>query len=161
MPSEATWPSARAVVDELQALASAAELVKVRRRLQPDEPAIGVRMKHVFDVARSATGMSVEQWEHLVAEPTYEARMVAFSILDFQARLDLGSRSLRDTYLGHHDRITTWDMVDRAAPRVVGAAVARGPYTSCTSSPPRPTPSAAARPSPPRCGSPAMERRRT
>ena len=120
--------TARAVVDELRSLASAPELDKVRRRLPPGEPAIGVRMRSVFDVAKSATAMSLDEWERLVAEPTYEARMAAFSILDFKARRDLGSPTLRDTYLRHHDGITTWDMVDRAAPRVVGAAVAGGPY---------------------------------
>ncbi len=124
--TEAT--TARAVVDALRSLASAVELEKVRRRLPPDEPAIGVRMRSVFEVAKSATAMPLDEWERLVAEPTYEARMVAFSILDFQARRDLGSPTLSDTYLRHHDRITTWDMVDRAAPRVVGAAVAGGPY---------------------------------
>ena len=116
--------TARAVVAELRALASATELEKVRRRLDPDEPALGVRMRSVFDVARSATGMPLDEWARLVSEPTYEARMVAFSILDFKARLELGSPQLRDTYLRHHGRITTWDMVDRAAPRVVGAALA-------------------------------------
>ncbi|GAA4357546.1 DNA alkylation repair protein [Angustibacter luteus] len=121
-------PTAGAVVDELQSLASADELAKVRRRLDPAEPAIGVRMRSVFDVAKAATAMPLDEWERLVVEPTYEARMVAFSILDFQARKDVGSRVLCSTYLGHHDRITTWDMVDRAAPRVVGAALAAGPY---------------------------------
>src|SRR4051794_31762842 len=110
--------TARAVVEELRSLASPLELEKVRRRLPPDEPAVGVRMRWVFHVAKSATAMPLDEWERLVTEPTYEARMVAFSILDFQARLDLGSPTLLETYLQHHDRITTWDMVDRAAPRV-------------------------------------------
>ena len=122
--------TARAVVDDLRSAASAAELEKVRRRLPPDEPALGVRMRSVFDVAKSATGMPLDEWERLVSEPTYEARMAAFSILDFKARRDLGSPVLRDTYLRHHDRITAWDMVDRAAPRVVGAALA-GSYRVC------------------------------
>ena len=116
--------TARAVVDDLRSAASTAELEKVRRRLPPDEPALGVRMRSVFDVAKSATGMPLDEWERLVSEPSYEARMAAFSILDFKARRDLGSPVLRDTYLRHHDRITAWDMVDRAAPRVVGAALA-------------------------------------
>lgn len=123
-----TGATACALVEELRTLASASELVKVRRRLHPDEPAMGVRMKSVFDVAKSATGMPLDEWQRLVSEPTYEARMAAFSILDFKARLDLGSTTLCETYLQHHDRITTWDMVDRASPRVVGATVAEGPY---------------------------------
>lgn len=123
-----TTVTASAVVDELRALASVAELAKVRRRLDPSEPALGVRMRSVFDIAKSATAMPPDEWDELVTEPTYEARMVAFSILDFKARLDPGSPALCETYLRNHDRITTWDMVDRAAPRVVGSAVAGGPY---------------------------------
>jgi len=50
--------------------------------------------------------------------------MGAFCILDFRAkalRTDEAERKrLYDLYLGHHDRITTWDMVDRTAPSVVG-----------------------------------------
>ncbi len=59
----------------------------------------------------------------LLDHPAYEPRMAAFCILDFQARRRLDDdqrRGLYDVYLGRHDRITTWDMVDRAAPRVVG-----------------------------------------
>jgi 3-methyladenine DNA glycosylase AlkD len=123
-----TVPTARTVVDELQAHASADELVKVRRRLDPAEPALGVRMRSVFDIAKAAVALPLLEWDRLVSEPTYEARMVAFSILDFKARLHLGDTTLRETYLRSHDRITTWDMVDRAAPRVVGAAVEGGPY---------------------------------
>jgi 3-methyladenine DNA glycosylase AlkD len=59
----------------------------------------------------------------LLDHPEYEARMAAMCILDFKARRrldDEARRSLYDLYLGRHDQITTWDMVDRAAPRVVG-----------------------------------------
>ena len=44
--------------------------------------------------------------------------------MDFQARRkatpELRRRELYDLYLGRHDRIDTWDLVDRAAPHVVG-----------------------------------------
>jgi len=120
--------TARAVVTGLESLADPVELEKTRKRLPTDVPAIGVRMKSVFDVAKAATALPRDEWDRLVAEPTYEARMVAFSILDFQARKDLGSTDLLEVYLANHDRISTWDMVDRAAPRVVGAALANGPY---------------------------------
>jgi 3-methyladenine DNA glycosylase AlkD len=54
--------------------------------------------------------------------------MTAVCILDFQARKRLGDPELRDTYLRHHDRIDDWGMVDRAAPRVIGATLTGGPY---------------------------------
>ncbi len=88
----------------------------------------GMRMKVLFDTAKAATFIAPDELETLFAEPSYEARMAAFCILDFQARRRLGDLELRDTYLRHHDRIDAWDMVDRAAPRVVGATLTGGPY---------------------------------
>ncbi len=88
----------------------------------------GMRMRSLFDTARAATGIAPDELERLFAEPSYEARMAAFCILDFQARRRLGDLELRDTYLRHHDRIDDWGMVDRAAPRVIGATVTGGPY---------------------------------
>jgi len=88
----------------------------------------GMRMRILFDTAKAATWIAPEELETLFAEPSYEARMAAFCILDFQARKRLGDLTLRDTYLRHHDRIDDWGMVDRAAPRVVGATLTGGPY---------------------------------
>lgn len=88
----------------------------------------GMRMKDLFDTAKAAAGIADEELEKLFAEPSYEARMAAFCILDFQARKRTGDLALRDTYLRHHDRIDAWDMVDRAAPRVVGSTLVGGPY---------------------------------
>jgi hypothetical protein len=93
-----------------------------------DGLAPGMRMRLLFDLAKAATWMPSDELETLFAEPSYEARMAAFCILDFRARKQLGSLDLRDTYLRHHDRIDHWGMVDRAAPRVVGATLAGGPY---------------------------------
>jgi 3-methyladenine DNA glycosylase AlkD len=88
----------------------------------------GMRMRTLFDTAKAATRIGPHELEKLFTEPSYEARMAAFSILDFQARKRLGDLVLRDTYLRHHDRIDDWGMVDRAAPRVVGATLTGGPY---------------------------------
>ena len=88
----------------------------------------GMRMRVLFDTAKAAAAMAPDELEQLFAEPSYEARMAAFCILDFQARKRLGDLGLRDTYLRHHDRIDDWGMVDRAAPRVIGATLTGGPY---------------------------------
>jgi 3-methyladenine DNA glycosylase AlkD len=88
----------------------------------------GMRMRHLFDAAKAATGIAPDELELLFAEPAYEARMAAFCILDFKARKRLGELELRDAYLRHHDRIDDWGMVDRAAPRVIGATLVGGPY---------------------------------
>jgi 3-methyladenine DNA glycosylase AlkD len=96
---------------------------RVLDALTPD-----MRMRDLFDTAKAATWIAAEELETLFAEPSFEARMVAFSILDFRARKNPGDLELRDTYLRHHGRIDDWGMVDRAAPRVVGATLAGGPY---------------------------------
>lgn len=116
--------TAAAVVAALRAAQDDGEAVKIRRRVTADEPVIGVRMGTLFDIAKRAARMPMPEIETLMADQIYEPRMVAFCILDFQARRRVGDATLADCYLRHHDAITAWDMVDRAAPRVVGSWVA-------------------------------------
>ena len=117
-------PTAAGVVAALRAAATETDLAKVRARL-PEEPLVGVRMGTLFGIAQEAArGLPMAEVEALMVEPEYEPRLAAFCILDFRARRRPGDAALYDCYLRHHDRITSWDMVDRAAPRVVGAHVA-------------------------------------
>jgi hypothetical protein len=115
--------TATALIDVLCGARDDAELAKVRGRLAPDEEAFGVRMKVLFDAAKAATDLPLTEVDLLLDHPAYEPRMAAFCILDFKARRQIDAdahRSLHDLYMERHDRITAWDMVDRAAPRVVG-----------------------------------------
>lgn len=112
----------------LEELASPDELANVRKRLSPDEAAFGLRMKDLFDTAKAATTMPLTEVDRLLDDPAYEPRLAAFCVLDFKARRQLGDPELLSLYLRRHDRITTWDMVDRAAPRVVGGALLGGPF---------------------------------
>jgi hypothetical protein len=89
------------------------------------ELAPGMRMRTLFDTAKTATAIAPDELDKLFEEESYEARMAAFCILDFRARKRAGDLELRDTYLRHHDRIDAWDMVHRAAPRVVGPTARR------------------------------------
>jgi 3-methyladenine DNA glycosylase AlkD len=81
-------------------------------------------MKHTFDLAKAYEAMPLDEVEALLGSPYYEARIGAVSIMDFQARrkraTDADRRALYDLYLRRHDRIDSWDLVDRAAPRVIG-----------------------------------------
>ena len=123
--------TAAEVVARLESLRDESQLAAVRKRLAPDEPAIGMRMRDLFDTAKAATGLPLGEVERLIDEAAYEPRMAAFCILDFKARrriTDDERRELYDVYLRRHDRITTWDMVDRSAPRVVGGHLSGGPY---------------------------------
>lgn len=86
-------------------------------------PVIGVRMGAVFETSKRATDIPSAELKRLFTHAAYEPRLAAFCILDFRARRRLSyeeREALATTYLDHHDAITTWDMVDRAAPRVLG-----------------------------------------
>jgi len=122
MPSDADH-----LLAELRRLADPAELEKVRKRLPPGEEAFGLRMRDLFDAARAARDMPLEAVEALLDHPAYEPRLAAFCILDFKARAkptETERATLYEIYLRRHDRITSWDMVDRAAPHVVGGYLA-------------------------------------
>ena len=88
----------------------------------------GIVMRELFAVARTARELPLSEVAVLFGEPSYAARMAAVCVLDLQARRRPGDPALLDAYLRHHDRIDDWGMVDRAAPWVVGAALAGGPY---------------------------------
>lgn len=87
-----------------------------------------IRMRDLFDTAKRARDLPSDEIDRLMVQPPYAVRMAAFCILDFQARARPGDVALRDAYLRHHDSIDAWDMVDRAAPWVIGSCVAGGPY---------------------------------
>lgn len=111
------------LVAALQDAAVPLEAERIRPRVAPDEPVIGVRMGTLFETSKRATDIPSAELERLFTHPAYEPRLAAFCILDFRARRRLSDterEALATTYLDHHDAITTWDMVDRAAPRVIG-----------------------------------------
>ncbi|GAB3876949.1 DNA alkylation repair protein [Terrabacter terrigena] len=116
--------TAAAVVAELEQERTEADLAKVQARLAEGEAAFGVRMGTLFAIAKTNTGLPLAEVQRLLAHPAYEPRLAAFCILDFKARRKrIGAHergTLARTYLGHHHAITSWDMVDRAAPRVIG-----------------------------------------
>lgn len=117
------------LVAALQDTAAPDQTTKIRARVAADEPVIGVRMGTLFETSKRATDLPPEELDRLFAHPAYEPRLAAFCILDFRARRRLTDderTALAFTYLDHHDAITTWDMVDRAAPRVLGWPILLG-----------------------------------
>lgn len=91
---------------------------------------LGVRMGELFAITSRYTRMPLAGVERLLDEREYEPRLAAFCILDFAARTRLDDderRTRHDVYLARHDAIDTWDMVDRAAPRVIGVYLADKP----------------------------------
>ena len=65
--------------------------------------------------------MPLDEVEVLLKSPVHEARVGAISIMDFQARNKRTPpkhrKELFDLYTRRHDRINTWDLVDRGAVR--------------------------------------------
>lgn len=96
-----------------------------------DNKFLGVSIGKIFPVAKQFTTMPLDQVEVLLESPYYEVRLGAVSIMDFQARekkiTPEQRRALFDLYIRRHDRINNWDLVDRAAPFVVGGYLAEKP----------------------------------
>lgn len=81
-------------------------------------------MGQIFQLAKDFVDASPHDIEVLLERPDHPPRVAAVSIMDFQARRKDTPKSRRrelyELYLRRHDRIDTWDLVDRAAPHVVG-----------------------------------------
>ncbi len=88
---------------------------------------VGVGLGQVFALANEYTGMPSEEIESLLESPIHEVRVGAVSIMDWEARNPnlpkTRRKELYDLYLRRHDRINDWDLVDRAAPNVVGGCL--------------------------------------
>ena len=84
----------------------------------------GVGMGQIFGLAKACMDMSPAEIEKLLDQPAHAARVGAVSVMDFQARDKKipaeRKRELFELYLRRHDRIDTWDLVDRSAIWVVG-----------------------------------------
>lgn len=92
---------------------------------------LGVPFGKVFEAARRFADMPLADISRLLDSAYYEVRMGAVSIMDFQARskrtTTVHRKALFDLYIQRHDRIDNWDLVDRAAPHVVGGYLADEP----------------------------------
>jgi 3-methyladenine DNA glycosylase AlkD len=86
---------------------------------------LDVRMGQVFALAKELMDMPLDEVEKMLESPIHEMRVGAVSIMDFQARSKKTTQERRkelfDLYVRRHDRINTWDLVDRSAPYVVGS----------------------------------------
>lgn len=122
MPAKLT---ADAFLKRLSALRSSS-VAKSHDHLASDQDDViwGVRMGQVFALAKEFMEMPLAEVEKLLESAIHEARVGAVSIMDFQARskktTEVRRKELFDLYINRHDRINTWDLVDRSAPYVVG-----------------------------------------
>jgi hypothetical protein len=92
-----------------------------------------VAARHVFAVAKTLIDMAPVEIEELLGSPDHDHRVGAVSIMDFQARRNRTSDTRRaelyDLYVRRHDLINNWDLVDRAAPSVIGRYLNDKPRT--------------------------------
>ena len=118
--------TAKQFVERLKALSSK-QAAKSHAHLAADknDQIIGVKMGQIFALAKEFMDMQLNEVEKLLESPIHEVRVGAVSIMDFQARSKKTSpercKELFDLYLKRHDRIDTWDLVDRSAIWVVGS----------------------------------------
>ena len=133
MPTPVTH---RQLVADLKKLADPARVAGVSRYFRVESGAprtkfLGVSPGDVFPVAKRFSDLPLADVERLLDSPYYEVRLGAVAIMDFQARAKRTSlaqrEALYDLYLRRHDRIDNWDLVDRAAPHVVGGWLADKP----------------------------------
>jgi 3-methyladenine DNA glycosylase AlkD len=128
------------LIDALKEIANRDTVAEVSRFFWPDPAAqssdnkiLGVSIGKIFPIAKQFVDMSLKDVERLLDNPYYEVRVGAVSIMDFQARnkriTPAERKALYDLYLRRHDRINNWDLVDRAAPYVVGGYLADRPRT--------------------------------
>jgi 3-methyladenine DNA glycosylase AlkD len=117
----------------LKAERSPEELKKIQRYFKSGagDEFLGVPMGKVFALAKEFMAMPLDEVEKLLESPLHEARVVAVSIMDWQARSKKTTaerrKELFDLYLRRHDRINNWDLVDRSAPYVVGGYLSDKP----------------------------------
>ena len=105
--------------------------------LRADAAPARVPMGMLFALAKELLDLPPTEIEVVLDEPDHDARVTAVSVMDWQARRRRTSeqrgRELYELYRRRHDRIDTWDLIDRAAPHVVGGYLidrARDPSTS-------------------------------
>ena len=125
-------------VTALKAIADPATVANVARFFwsdpnghSADNKVLGVSIGKIFPIAKRFAEMPLADIEKLLESRYYEVRMGAVSMMDFQARnkriTPQQRQALFDLYIRRHDRINNWDLVDRAAPYVVGGYLADKP----------------------------------
>ena len=92
---------------------------------------LGVTVPAMRAAARPFLDLSPAELETLLDSPWHEVRAAALEVMARQASRartsDDRRRELFDLYLRRHDRITNWDLVDRAARDVVGGWLVQHP----------------------------------
>jgi 3-methyladenine DNA glycosylase AlkD len=128
-PKPPAVPDAAQLLLRLREAASSADAAGLQRYFKtgPGEYGagdvfLGVRVPAVRRIARQSLQTPLAELAKLIASEFHEARMLALLILVGRSAKadDQQRRAACEFYLAHHDRINNWDLVDSAAPRLVG-----------------------------------------
>jgi 3-methyladenine DNA glycosylase AlkD len=118
--------TAKEFITRLRELGTAEQAARYARSLSSGDhdEFVGVRMGDVFALAKEFIEMSPTEIERLLESPIHEARVGALSVMDKQARRKRTTEEHREQlfelYMRRSDRIDNWDLVDVAAPQVIG-----------------------------------------
>ena len=115
--------TAKRFIERLKALQSDEELKKIQRYFKSEkgdygygDKFMGVKMGHLFAVAKDFAEMPIGEIEKLLESPIHEVRAGAVSIMDKASRNKKITESrleeFYDLYMRRHDRINNWDLVD-------------------------------------------------
>lgn len=130
--------SAASALDRLAALANPDDVAGLSRYFKTapggygeGDTFIGVRRGPLTALAKECLGMPVGELELLLRSEFHEARALALTIMAEEARKKRTTperrRALYELYLSRHDGINNWDLVDSAAPYVVGGYLEHRP----------------------------------
>ena len=124
-------PTAAQFTQRLLVLPGADEPGAAHLRTGEEDEVLGTRMSDVFALAKEHTAMEPGEIEVLLESRIHQARVGAVAVMDFQARRratpEARRTELYELYLRRHDRIDGWDLVDRAAPHVIGGHLLEKP----------------------------------
>jgi len=118
--------TAAALLTALEELRTDEQRERYRASFNPGagDDFLGVRMGQVFALAKAHLAMPIGELERLLELPIHEARVGTLSIMDKRARrastMQEDRADMFQLYLRRHDRIDNWDLVDLAAPHVIG-----------------------------------------
>ncbi|MFA4841999.1 MAG: DNA alkylation repair protein [Agrococcus sp.] len=121
-----------ALVERLAGMATVERRADLERALadRTETVILGVRMGDVFALADEHLDLALDHVRALLRRPEHEARVLALSALGRRAKRSRAGVPWLDAavalYLEEHDRVVSWDLVDLAAPYVLGRAVLRG-----------------------------------
>lgn len=132
IPNEDAPKSAKEFIRQLSAFQSDEELKKIQRYFKTEEGSygagdqfMGVRMGHLFELAKKSGDMPVAEIEKLLESPVHEIRAGGVSIMDKASRdkkiTEARRKEFYELYMRRHDRINNWDLVDLGALNMVGS----------------------------------------